>query len=104
MKLPLAFVDLETTGATALSDRVTEVGIVEVSQTGVSEWICLVNPQTRIGDFIVHLTGISNEMVADAPRFDEIAEDLLSRLQGHGFAKRRVAMFKKSPGLKVSND
>lgn len=82
MKLPLAFIDLETTGATALSDRVTEVGIVEVSQTGVSEWSCLVNPQTRISDFIVHLTGISNEMVADAPRFAEIAEDLLSRLQG----------------------
>lgn len=85
MKFPLAFVDLETTGATALSDRITEVGIVEVSEDGVSEWSCLVNPQTRISDFIVHLTGISNEMVADAPRFAEIAEELLSRLQGRLF-------------------
>ena len=85
MKLPLAFVDLETTGATALSDRVTEVGIVEVSSEGVSEWSCLVNPQTRISDFIVHLTGISNEMVAGAPRFADIAQDLLSRLQGRLF-------------------
>jgi DNA polymerase-3 subunit epsilon len=32
---PLAFVDLETTGATATADRITEIGIVEVDEQGV---------------------------------------------------------------------
>ncbi len=82
MKLPLAFVDLETTGATARWDRITEVGIVEVTASGVTEWTCLVDPQTRISDFIVRLTGISNEMVAGAPRFKDIAAELLARLEG----------------------
>jgi DNA polymerase-3 subunit epsilon len=85
MKRALVFVDLETTGATAQSDRITEVGIVEVSESGVSEWSCLVDPQTRISDFIERLTGISNEMVAGAPRFGDIASELLARLQGRLF-------------------
>jgi DNA polymerase-3 subunit epsilon len=85
MSRTLAFVDLETTGATAQSDRITEVGIVEVAESGITEWSCLVDPQTRISDFIVRLTGISNEMVAGAPRFKDIAAELLARLQGRLF-------------------
>jgi DNA polymerase III subunit epsilon len=46
---PLAFVDLETTGATPSRDRITEIGIVEVAMDGsVSEWSTLVNPETSI--------------------------------------------------------
>lgn len=46
---PLAFVDLETTGATATHDRITEIGIVEVDADGtVREWQQLVNPGMRI--------------------------------------------------------
>jgi DNA polymerase-3 subunit epsilon len=80
---PLVFLDLETTGATATSDRITEIGLIEVDDgqfTG--EWSTLVNPQTRIPPFIESLTGISNEMVADAPTFDELASDLKARLDG----------------------
>ena len=65
----LAFVDLETTGATATQDRITEIGIILVDDSGVQEWSSLVNPETRISGFIENLTGISNEMVAAAPRF-----------------------------------
>ena len=51
--LPIAFVDLETTGATPTRDRITEVGIVEVAENGtVSEWSTLVNPETPIPGFI----------------------------------------------------
>ena len=64
----LAFVDLETTGATASIDRITEIGIVEVDEDGsVREWQQLVNPGTRIPPFIEQLTGISNAMVRSAP-------------------------------------
>ncbi len=83
---PLAFVDLETTGATATSDRITEVGIVEVDADGtVREWHQLVNPGTRIPPFIEQLTGISNEMVADAPTFAAVAAETLRRLEGRLF-------------------
>ena len=83
---PLAFVDLETTGATATSDRITEIGIVEVDADGtVREWQQLVNPGTRIPPFIEQLTGISNEMVADAPTFESVAAETLRRLEGRLF-------------------
>lgn len=83
---PLAFVDLETTGATATSDRITEIGIVEVDADGtVREWQQLVNPGTRIPPFIEQLTGISNDMVAAAPAFEMVAEETLRRLEGRLF-------------------
>jgi DNA polymerase-3 subunit epsilon len=85
-KLPrLAFVDLETTGGTATSDRITEVGIIEVDEDGVREWSSLVNPQIHIPEFIQSLTGISNAMVANAPTFAELADDIQSRLADRVF-------------------
>jgi DNA polymerase-3 subunit epsilon len=81
----LAFVDLETTGATATSDRITEIGIVEVDEDGVREWSCLVNPGTQISGFIERLTGISNAMVAKAPTFADLAEEVRARLAGRLF-------------------
>ncbi len=84
--LPLAFVDLETTGATPTADRVTEIGIVAVDADGtVSEWQQLVNPETGIPPFIEQLTGISNAMVADAPRFADLADEIGRRLEGRLF-------------------
>lgn len=77
----LAFVDLETTGATASQDRITEIGIILVDEHGVEEWSSLVNPETRISGFIEQLTGISNEMVSDAPRFCDLASRILKMLE-----------------------
>lgn len=83
---PLAFVDLETTGATAANDRITEIGIVEVDPNGsVREWQQLVNPGVPISPFIEQLTGISNRMVASAPPFADVANEALKRLQGRLF-------------------
>lgn len=81
-KMRLAFVDLETTGATITADWITEIGIVEVDAEGVREWSSLVRPETRIPPFIESLTGISNAMVADAPVFEQLAEELHARLEG----------------------
>jgi len=84
--LPLAFVDLETTGATAAIDRITEIGIVEVDPDGsVREWQQLVAPGVPIPPFIEQLTGISNAMVADAPPFAAVADEALRRLDGRLF-------------------
>ena len=79
----LVFLDLETTGATASFDRITEIGLIEVERGRyVGEWTTLVNPETRIPPFIQNLTGISNDMVALAPTFAEIARELKQRLDG----------------------
>jgi DNA polymerase-3 subunit epsilon len=80
---PLAIVDLETTGASASWDRITEIAVIEVDGGEISgEWSTLVNPQTAIPPAIQALTGITNDMVADAPTFAELARDLHERLAG----------------------
>ena len=76
-----AFLDLETTGASARGDRITEVGLIRVEDgVEVDEWSQLLNPGMSIPPEIVRLTGITNQMVLDAPRFAEIAAQLLERL------------------------
>ncbi|MCP2041398.1 DNA polymerase-3 subunit epsilon [Neisseria sp. HSC-16F19] len=83
LPLPVAVVDLETTGGHFHNDRITEIAIWRFAngQAGRHEW--LVQPQQPISRFITELTGISNEMVADAPVFAELAPELLPLLQGH---------------------
>jgi DNA polymerase-3 subunit epsilon len=78
----LVFLDLETTGATAQRDRITEIGLIIVDQGEfVSEWSTLVNPEQHIPGMIQGLTGISNEMVSTAPVFAEIATQLHAILE-----------------------
>jgi DNA polymerase III subunit epsilon len=81
----LVFIDLETSGPNPLFDRITEVGIVEVSDGKTSHWSSLVNPEMPIPAFIQALTGISNAMVENAPTFPQIAKTLLERLEGSLF-------------------
>ena len=82
---PLAFVDLETTGASATKDRITEIGMVLVDNHGVREWSQLIHPQMRIPLFIEQMTGISNAMVENAPSFEQIAKQVDALLQGRLF-------------------
>src|SRR5258708_15978629 len=80
---PLVFLDLETTGATAHFDRITEIGLVEVDcGRHVGEWSSLVNPETRIPPSIQALTGITDAMVENAPTFAALAESLYDQLEG----------------------
>jgi DNA polymerase-3 subunit epsilon len=79
----LIFLDLETTGATPHVDRITEIGLVEVDQgRHIGEWSSLVNPERPIPPLIESLTGITDAMVAKAPTFADLAEDLYQRLAG----------------------
>ncbi|MGN5476538.1 exonuclease domain-containing protein [Cupriavidus basilensis] len=82
---PIVFVDLETTGADAQDDRITEIGVVEVGPDGIQEWDTLLDPGVGIPPFIQRLTGISDEMVRGQPTFASIAETLAERLQGRLF-------------------
>jgi DNA polymerase-3 subunit epsilon len=83
---PVACVDLETTGGTAAQHRITEVGIVLLDDGAVvEEWSSLVNPCQRIPPAIQSFTGITNEMVADAPTFDDLRSEVRARLEGRLF-------------------
>ena len=79
----LVFVDLETTGANPTVDRITEIGLIEVDTSGkATRWSSLVNPEIPIPAFIQSLTGISNDMVRNAPLFGELAGTLHEKLHG----------------------
>jgi DNA polymerase-3 subunit epsilon len=81
----LVFVDLETTGGNATRHRITEIGIVRVEKgEAVEEWSSLVNPECPIPAYIERFTGISNEMVAQAPRFADIGPLVLEKLRASG--------------------
>lgn len=83
---PIACVDLETTGGTAVHHRIIEAGIVLLDGGKVVEqWSSLVNPGQRIPPSIEDFTGISNEMVADAPSFEDLRAEVRRRLDGRLF-------------------
>lgn len=87
----ITFLDLETTGATPVRDRITEIALVRFEGgIEVARWQTLVNPEQPISSFIQSLTGISDEMVADAPKFAEVADTLLSYLEGTILAAHNV--------------
>jgi DNA polymerase III subunit epsilon len=89
----LAFVDIETTGGRTTSDRITEIAVVytEAGQQQPQVFHTLLNPNTSIPPFIQALTGISNQMVEQAPHFnDEIADQLSAIFKGRIFAAHNV--------------
>ena len=89
---PLAFVDVETTGGHPGWHRITEIAIVALRDGVVEwEWSSLVNPGSSIPPSIQVLTGITNEMVADAPRFEDLAGEVLRRLEGRVFVAYNLA-------------
>ncbi len=77
---PVAIVDFETTGLNAGVDRVVEVSMVRIEPKQKPELLLdtLVNPERRMAATDIH--GITGEDVADAPRFEEIAGNLVRGL------------------------
>ena len=72
--LNFVVVDLEATGAKMPPNRVIELGAYRISQGRiVDKFLTLVNPEIPIPRFVISLTGITNEMVKDAPVFADVA-------------------------------
>lgn len=73
-----AVIDIETTGGSAVTGKITEIAAY-VLQNGelVDQMDVLVNPEQPIPFFITTLTGIDDKMVANSPKFYEIAKELL---------------------------
>ncbi|NNG18518.1 DEDD exonuclease domain-containing protein [Naumannella sp. ID2617S] len=75
-------VDLETTGG-GEGDAITEIGAVKVRGGEVlGEFQTLINPITHIPALIQVLTGITNQMVADAPRLAQVLPGFLEFARG----------------------
>ncbi len=85
-----AIVDIETTGGN-FPDRITEIAIFIHDGTQIlDKYQSLINPECYIPPFITQLTGINNEMVKDAPKFYEIAKDIVQFTQDCIFVAHNV--------------
>ena len=81
--VPFVALDLETTGARAGTGKITEIGAVRIEGFQVvGTFHSLINPQRPIPPMITHITGITQEMVADAPRIEEVIPELIDFLEG----------------------
>ncbi len=95
--------DLETTGTDPMRDRITEIAAIRIDQgRETARWSSLVDPGRPVPPYIQRLTGISDAMLAGAPRFEQVLGDLLPLLDGavlvahnvrfdHGFLKNEMA-------------
>ena len=123
-----AIIDIETTGGLAKRDRITEIGIViSDGKKVIDKFETLINPGISIPYNITRITGITNDMVQDAPKFFEVAKKIVDITEdtvfvahnvnfdygfiqnafsslGYSFSKRRLCTVRMSrkafPGLK----
>ncbi len=86
-----AIIDVETTGGQARYERITEIAIVRHDgQRVIDTFSTLINPERGIPWNITRITGISDDMVADAPKFYEVAKQIVQMTEGAIFVAHNV--------------
>jgi DNA polymerase-3 subunit epsilon len=86
-----SIVDIETTGARSRNNRITEIAIINMDDdTVIEEYSTLINPERSIPIQIQYLTGITNEMVQQAPKFYEVAKKIVEMTQERVFVAHNV--------------
>jgi DNA polymerase III subunit epsilon len=84
-------VDIETTGGISKRDKITEIAIIVYHNGEIIETFeSLINPERSIPSEITRITGITNQMVEDAPKFYEIAKQILQLTEGCIFVAHNV--------------
>ncbi|MEM5818976.1 MAG: exonuclease domain-containing protein, partial [Desulfitobacterium hafniense] len=75
--------DLETTGFSAVTEKITEIGIMKI-QGGkiIDQFGCFVNPEKPIPARVVEVTNITDDMVRDAETIDQVFPKLLQFIEG----------------------
>lgn len=77
-------IDIETTGLNPVRDSIIEVAAITFEEANIlDEFSSLVNPERDIPDYITNITGITDEMVADAPTMFSIRSRLRPKLASH---------------------
>ena len=70
--------DIETTGLSKNTDKITEFGIIKVKNgERLGEFECFVNPEKEIPQRVVEVTNITNDMVKDAETIDKVLPKVL---------------------------
>ena len=83
LQRPVAFIDLETTGINLVTDKIVEIAIIKILPNGGRQVKRkLVNPQMPIPQNVIAIHGITDEMVAHAPLFKQIANEVKQFLDG----------------------
>lgn len=86
-----AVTDIETTGSFAAANGITEIAVyITDGERVLEEFQSLVNPGYPIPPFVQKLTGISEDMVAAAPSFEQVAPELFRILQNKIFVAHNV--------------
>ena len=81
-----AIIDIETTGGNPAKDKITEIAIlVHDGNQIVEEFVTLINPERKIPPFISRMTGITDSMVVHAPKFYEVARQIVELTQNTVF-------------------
>lgn len=89
--MKFAVVDVETTGGSPAKGRITEIGIAIVENGAVSQtYNKLLNPEVLVPVYITALTGITNEMLVDQPKFEDVAQEVYDLLDGCVFCAHNV--------------
>ncbi len=84
-------IDIETTGGSPKTSKVTEIAMYKHNGIEIIDhYETLINPETEIPEFIVKLTGISNDMVIKSPKFYEIAKEIVEFTEGCVFVAHNV--------------
>ena len=86
-----AIIDVETTGLSAKSEKITEIAILLHDGKKVTdEFHSLINPEKKIPYRITQITGINNQMVAGAPKFFELAKKIIELTEGRTIVGHNV--------------
>lgn len=107
---PIVALDIETTGLDPEKDAIIEIGAVRFNGRRIEgEWNTLIHPGRRIPAFITQLTGITDQMVLQAPPLQAVLADLVhfvgdAPILGHNVRfdlsfLRRQRIFKENEGL-----
>ncbi len=86
-----AIIDIETTGLSPKKEKITEIAIyVYDGEKVVDEFVSLINPERPVPYYITRLTGITNEMLTNAPKFYEVAKKIIEITENRIFIAHNV--------------
>src|SRR5579862_7079328 len=86
-----AIIDVETTGGSPMSDRIIEIAIFVFDGEKITDsFSTLLNPRRPIDPYVTRLTGITPEMVSEAPSFEDVHQKLLELTHENIFVAHNV--------------